>query len=905
MAKLRDVLQFADQGRLKLELLSDVRAAILPVYEAAHNRIRKLVDQFVSRYQVELDDDERVVDSPATRRAIRFAESDVRRLLTAAGDVVVRQVIPFMRRSAEQIALDHLRDYSDRFWGGASVSIPQSARQWLERVVRDIESWHIDRIASRITDALHRARSLGELVTAIQDELVAIRGEKRVARMYAEAIGQFFAQALTEFGKQVRAKLYLHVGIIDDRNVEDITRANPPGLIHPAFAGPNPRKGGRPGYGSRDFIGRIFTPEYWELIHPDWQKGRLHYGERGLFYPVPAEGDIYRKHLRDVAWLEQLLNRWAARTGQPLVSLQPAAPGGGPRYRVTGPPLALPGPRRALALPPPSGPPPRPPAPAGAPEFPDDPTNLRVVRTLPGSTSPQLVEDQWGRKYVLKRGGDHVREEYYAEEVYRAMGIRVPPSRLYTQPDGSVVKLSVYIEPQPGGSVDTLAGIWNQLSKGEQKRVLREIRKGFAVDAWLANWDVIGLARDNILVRVGPGRKGRRKIEVYRIDAGGALRYRAQGAPKGDQFGEQVMELWTLRDQNTNPQAASVFGQISVWEIPKLARRVNPRKLTGLPLPADLKARLRARARNMAATVRVIRDFERDSLNWTESYVDSVSKHYMRATAVRQPTRLKIGPDGKARTPSGKSYHEEMIHQYKDYFGAIHPEAYRLPILIAKSHGIHSDVDQSVAARSILRQHLQLSVDEVFWSARGQEVLDRIPDPRQFLADEAGIPAEYVDDVLAAQHAWSIRNLDSKSIPAAEVRRRDRRIAVVRTWSISVLHSAREVRGPAGDVHPAHDLAPGDSVLLQKHAVYDSTSVRHTTVVYGGEAVVYRVPFVRFWMPYWIGSDADEWTSFLAPVENEALCFLNGARGVYAGSVESRTTVRQLVRIVREAGADL
>ncbi|HWL71015.1 MAG TPA: hypothetical protein VNS22_21925 [Geminicoccus sp.] len=73
---------------------------------------------------------------------------------------------------------------------------------------------------------------------------------------------------------------------------------------------------------------------------------------------------------------------------------------------------------------------------------------------------------------------------------------------------------------------------------------------GFAVDAWLANWGMIGLSNDNL--QIGPDGK------AVRVDVGGSLEYRPQGAKKV--FGHEVAELASLRDPKVNAQAAAVFG---------------------------------------------------------------------------------------------------------------------------------------------------------------------------------------------------------------------------------------------------------------------------------------------------------------------------------------------------------
>ena len=92
----------------------------------------------------------------------------------------------------------------------------------------------------------------------------------------------------------------------------------------------------------------------------------------------------------------------------------------------------------------------------------------------------------------------------------------------------------------------------------------KDVREGFAVDAWLANWDVVGLAGDNIVA--GPGEK------AYRVDLGGAILFRAQGKPK--EFSKDVGELETMRDPGVNPKAAMVFAGMTPGELKAAAAKV-------------------------------------------------------------------------------------------------------------------------------------------------------------------------------------------------------------------------------------------------------------------------------------------------------------------------------------------
>jgi hypothetical protein len=63
------------------------------------------------------------------------------------------------------------------------------------------------------------------------------------------------------------------------------------------------------------------------------------------------------------------------------------------------------------------------------------------------------------------------------------------------------------------------------------------VSKGVFVDILLANWDVIGMGKDNIMVS---------GEDAYRIDPGGALTFRAQGARKGKNFSDRAGELKTM-----------------------------------------------------------------------------------------------------------------------------------------------------------------------------------------------------------------------------------------------------------------------------------------------------------------------------------------------------------------------
>ena len=168
--------------------------------------------------------------------------------------------------------------------------------------------------------------------------------------------------------------------------------------------------------------------------------------------------------------------------------------------------------------------------------FPKKVEDIKRFAYLGGSSGVEL--GSWNEKmYVVKKArvmaegtnNEQLIEEYIADRIYEAFGYAVPNSKIY---NGGEYKIGAYI---PGKDMNAFPG-----KTDEYRNIQKEVQRGFALDALLANWDVIGSsAGDNIRL----GDDGR----VYRIDNGGALRFRARGAKKGDAFGAEVGELESLR----------------------------------------------------------------------------------------------------------------------------------------------------------------------------------------------------------------------------------------------------------------------------------------------------------------------------------------------------------------------
>jgi phage-related protein (TIGR01555 family) len=176
--------------------------------------------------------------------------------------------------------------------------------------------------------------------------------------------------------------------------------------------------------------------------------------------------------------------------------------------------------------------------------------SLKKVGAQKGSNPGGVYEGE-GKKFYVKQGKskDHVKNEMIAAALYDLAGT---PTLNY--------------RPVKGG--DHIATEMENLDKDNAAKLSpaerQEAAKDFSVHAWLGNWDAVGTGGDNL---------GTIKGVPTPLDLGGALEYRARGAPKGKAFGSTVGELDTLRDPK-NRDAAGIFGKMTPAQMRESARYV-------------------------------------------------------------------------------------------------------------------------------------------------------------------------------------------------------------------------------------------------------------------------------------------------------------------------------------------
>ena len=161
---------------------------------------------------------------------------------------------------------------------------------------------------------------------------------------------------------------------------------------------------------------------------------------------------------------------------------------------------------------------------------------------------------KWNVKFY-KGDTEQVSNEWFANQMYEMMGVPVPETRLIR----SNGKLGVATRWLNGvnkvGSSPQLEKQWIGSTAA---------MSGAPVDMWLANWDWAGTGLDNIVTDLK---------QLWRVDQGGSLLFRAQGGLKGQSFGATVGEITSMRDAAINSYSAKMYSDnLTDQELAKLIK---------------------------------------------------------------------------------------------------------------------------------------------------------------------------------------------------------------------------------------------------------------------------------------------------------------------------------------------
>jgi hypothetical protein len=164
-----------------------------------------------------------------------------------------------------------------------------------------------------------------------------------------------------------------------------------------------------------------------------------------------------------------------------------------------------------------------------------------------GSNKGGIYENSTGKQiYVKEPKTDlHGDNEVLASALYELAGVPAVKVRNGKLADGTKVTFSEMVS-------ESKADFRQKVNDPEYRK---KVQEGFAIDAWLANWDVAGTGFDNIVSDANN--------EPVRVDPGGALLFRARGDAKGNAFNDKVTELDTLVDPSQNQWSATTFQDMS------------------------------------------------------------------------------------------------------------------------------------------------------------------------------------------------------------------------------------------------------------------------------------------------------------------------------------------------------
>lgn len=194
-----------------------------------------------------------------------------------------------------------------------------------------------------------------------------------------------------------------------------------------------------------------------------------------------------------------------------------------------------------------------------------DPSKWNKIGGQLGTEKGGLYENpETGKKYYVKTPDDpnRARNEVLAAKLYELAGADVPGIHL-TEMDGKLAVASEWND-----------NLQNANWSGNYHKQLAHT--DFAVHAWLNNRDAVGAGSENPMdnIRFDPSGDGGTG-KMVTVDVGGSLDYKGMGGSGKKEFQPNANEWDTLRDPNTNPTMAKVFGEMTPYELKHSASKLT------------------------------------------------------------------------------------------------------------------------------------------------------------------------------------------------------------------------------------------------------------------------------------------------------------------------------------------
>jgi len=500
--------------------------------------------------------------------------------------------------------------------------------------------------------------------------------------------------------------------------------------------------------------------------------------------------------------------------------------------------------------------------PAGPPEiFPADVNKVELVRRLGGSTGAELVRDPaTGALFVRKMGpvgqlgrenaALHLRAECVSDAAYQAMGAKVPEFKLYETPEGPV-KLSRFIEN---------GRLLAELSDEAREAAIKKLQQHFAVDALFAHHDLLGADMDNILIDQAG--------EVWRIDNGGGMAYRAQGQVKAG-WNAYPEELWTMR--NPRFSAGRAFGGMTWDEVTGQFQDIFDRadalkKVTGKTEWKVLEKRIEELRRMQGITG----TFKAD--NWKMEYVDEFCKHTigLRQAGIvdKMPKEIQSTgsygefADEKGLNRAGMRGAGSVTDLLTDYINTKGNGDWSLLKLYFSSQASSSWNDAAVALKFFLAEQRTVSMKEYAWEPAGGLKQAEI----NYKNCSGPNPAQYAS-TMTAWHAANYELLSRVKMPWNNLETGE--VQLIRTENQYIIQGT-------------YKLERNTKGVTMPRGAADSSSIWRPVSVCGSERTWQIVPHHRVIGTYFFGrGGADFDCCFAGDGENEFITMWQGIKFDY------------------------
>lgn len=214
-----------------------------------------------------------------------------------------------------------------------------------------------------------------------------------------------------------------------------------------------------------------------------------------------------------------------------------------------------------------------------------------------GSNPGGIYRDDDGQRYYVKRpnGGDEAtHNEVIAGAFYAALGVNTNTVMLARDGDEpGLLIASPWINNDRSAATRALYG-----SDDRAAEFLGKVRADFAVDAWLGNYDVIGIGPYNLV--------GDEAGNPLRLDPGASMMCKAMGRLK-PWWGPDVSEIDDMRYGSKKSVSYSTppyfFGSMSDDDVAQSAEKlldITPEQINAIVLSSGLEGGVKA---HLAATL--------------------------------------------------------------------------------------------------------------------------------------------------------------------------------------------------------------------------------------------------------------------------------------------------------------